>query len=204
MTTNPTCRVCDTELNDENWYASQQKGNQHICKECNAESAREWRKANPEKARAKWTRAHRKQGNRPLNENKKCALYLGVHVAERVLRHAFKDVEVMPYGNPGYDVICNGGYMIDVKSSCLNHSNRGYGWQFNIKKNTVADYFLCLAFDNRDDLNPLHAWLLPGIKFNHLTGTGISPSTIDRWDDYQLDTSKIISCCNSMKVISWH
>ena len=36
-------------------------------------------------------------------DNKTCALFLGVHVAERVLSHVFKQVKRMPNGNVGYD-----------------------------------------------------------------------------------------------------
>lgn len=139
-------------------------------------------------------------GHRPFNENKECGMYLGCHVAERVLSHVFKDVEVMPLMHPGYDFICNKGMKIDVKSSCIRRNGRSLGkWQFNITHNTTADFFLCLAFDNRKDLNPLHAWLLPGSKFNHLIGTTISISTIHKWDEYRLDLTKILGCCDTMR-----
>jgi hypothetical protein len=70
-------------------------------------------------------------------------------------------------------------------------------WLFTINHNTTADYFL--AFDNRKDLNPLHVWLLPGIVFSHLASTGIRPSTIDKWDAYQQDISKINTCCDTIR-----
>lgn len=194
--TNPICRVCGIELTEENWYPSNRKRNQHICKECTTESNRQWRKANPEKAKANWTRRDRKRGERPFNENKDCGLFLGVHVAERVLAHVFKDVKRMPMGNPGYDFICNKGKKIDVKSSCIGKNG---AWLYNINSNTTADYFLCLAFDNREDLTTLHAWLIPGSKVSHLKNIGVGPSTIHKWDAYRLDTSKISACCNAMK-----
>ena len=157
---------------------------------------RRWCKTNPEKARAAWTRKHRKQGHLPFNENKKCTLFLGVHIAEEVLSQAFKNVQRMPMNNPGYDFICGRGYKIDVKSSCLHKDGR---WQFNIKRNNIADYFLMLAFDNRQDLNPMYVWLIPGGKLNHLRGTGINPSTIHKWDGYRLDVSKVVACCNILR-----
>ena len=80
-----------------------------------------------------------------------------------------------------------------------NREWNSISWAFNIGRNTTADYFLCLAFDNREDLNPLHAWLIPGSKINHLTGTSISPSTLHKWDAYALDTSKIGDCCDAMR-----
>lgn len=196
MKENKTCRVCDVELTDENWSASRRKRRDYICKECHLAAARAWRKANPDKKRAQSERGNRKQGMRSFNENKECTQYLGIHVAERVLSHVFKDVQVMPMHNPGYDVICNRGKLIDIKSSCQRKNS---SWAFHIERNTIADYFLCLAFDNREDLNPLYAWLIPGSVINHLISVSIRPSTINQWDEYRLNTSKIYECCDAMR-----
>jgi len=194
---NPICRRCGIVLDSENWFPSHQKGNRRICKECERERLRRWREANPEKHKANYTRSHRKQGDRPHNENKECTMYLGVHIAEKVLSRVFKDVEVMPMNHPGFDFICNHGKKIDVKSSCLGRTKYPQ-WGFHIDHNTTADFFLCLAFDNRDALNPLHIWLLPGNKVNHLTTATISPNTVSRWDEYALDISEINECCVAM------
>jgi len=213
MKANPTCIKCGTDLTEENWYSSRRKKNGRICKVCDIERTKQWKKANPEKATThstRWQKANpekakamctmgkRKRGIRSFSENKECSSFLGIHVAERVLSHVFKNVERMPMNNSGFDFVCNKGKKIDVKSSCLRKDGV---WAFHINHNTTADYFLCLAFDNREDLNPLHAWLLPGAKVNHLVGTGIRQSTIYRWDEYRLDTSKINTCCDTMKVI---
>jgi len=196
MKANPACRVCGIDLTEENWYPSNQKRNQHVCKECQKEPARLWRKANPEKLRVQQLRAVRKRGVKPFDENKDCPLYLGVHVAERVLSHVFENVERMPYRNPWFDFICNKGKKVDVKSSCIHKSG---AWNFNIKHNTTADYFLCLAFDNREDLNPLHVWLIPGSKLNHSNAASITQSISHKWEMYELDISKISACCDAMK-----
>ena len=193
---NPVCRDCGAELTGENWFPSYREGNNRICKRCVNIKCKQWKKANPEKAKAQWIRFQRKHGQRSMSENKECSYYLGVHVAERVLARTFKNVKRMPILNPGYDFICNKGYTVDVKGACLNKKG---SWSFNIRRNTIADYFLCLAFNNRRDLNPIHAWLLPGSTFNHLIGIAISPSTIHKWDAYRLDISKINECCNILK-----
>jgi len=190
------CRVCKVGLNDDNWSPAHRKLNNCICNGCSVERVRLWRKANPEKQKAQATRHNRKQGKQPFNENKECAQFLGIHIAERVLSHVFKNVERMPMHNPGYDVICNHNKKIDIKSSCQRTTGR---WAFHINRNTTADYFLCIAFDNREDLNPLYAWLLPGDKFNHLIGVEIHQSTIHKWDEYKLDISKIITYCDTLK-----
>lgn len=208
----PKCRVCGAELTEENWYPSHRKKNSLLCKGCDHERVRLWKEANPEKVKATasawkeknpgrrkaiWTRHSRKQGHQPFNENKRCGLYFGVHIAERVLSHVFKNIERMPMNNPGYDMICNTDKKIDIKSSCTR--KRDGNWSFGINHNTIADYFLCLAFDNREDLNPLHIWLIPGSKINHLTIATINPSTIHKWDEYRLNISKISDCCDAMR-----
>jgi len=205
--------VCKVKLNDENWLPSKRKNWDYICKECDREQhhrwyhanpekarvgQRRWYHANPEKAKASTTRASRKKGHRAFTENKECAMYLGVHIAERVLSHVFRDVERMPMHNPGFDFICSKDKWIDVKSACLSRIKHQH-WKFSINRNTIADYFLCLAFDNRENLTPLHAWLLPGPKFAHLSGTSITPNTIHKWDAYRLDISKISECCDTMR-----
>jgi len=134
--------------------------------------------------------------------NKTCSLFLGVYVAERVLSHIFKEVEAMPIGNIGYDFVCSKGLKIDVKSSCIRKRKREtYSdyWLFHIRKNTIADHFLCVAFDNRTDLTPLHMWLIPSIEISHLTGLNISKSTVSKWSQYELDIEKVLSCCDVIK-----
>jgi hypothetical protein len=105
---------------------------------------------------------------KPMSENKDCSLFLGVHVAERVLSNVFKNVQRMPQNNPGYDFICSKGYKIDVKSASLckildkKHGSVIWRWNFHIRNNTIADYFLLIAFDDRENLNPMHVWLIKG------------------------------------------
>jgi hypothetical protein len=144
-------------------------------------------------SRAQGARA--RGGEHLSRDNRDCSLFLGVHVAEGVLRHVFKNVEVMPHGNIGYDFICNHGKKIDVKSSC----HKDNGWMFHIRHNIVADYFLCLAFDNREDLTPLGIWLLPGAEFAHLDGARITPNKFNKWDEYKLDIERVITCCDTIR-----
>ena len=193
------CRVSGVELTEENWTPSARRKGDYICKKCHSERARLRRKENPDKAKAQWTRQHRKNGHLPMDENKDCSLYLGVHIAERLLRHYFKDVEVMPHGNPGYDFICNRDKLIDSKSSCLNANGQ---WKFYIDRNVIADFFVCTAFDNREDLNVLHVWMIPGSVVNHLVSASIRPGTVRKWDQYKLDVDKVSSCCNTMKDVA--
>lgn len=112
------------------------------------------------KFKRSWRSIHAKSTELKITSmkiNKKCPLFLGCHVAERVLSHVFKDVERMPHNNKGFDFICNKGFKIDSKASCLHKDNT---YIFHINHNKIADYFLCIAFDNRDNLNPQYIWLI--------------------------------------------
>ncbi len=135
-----------------------------------------------------------------MSENKNCPIFLGVHVAERVLSHVFKHVQRMPMHNPGYDFICGRGYKVDVKSSCIRpRKGHSDNWRFHIRGNRIADYFLCLAFDDRTSLNPLHIWLIPAKDVANIKNAAITVPTISKWDKYALDISKVSACCNVLK-----
>lgn len=153
-------------------------------------------------------RQHRLCKQSPMAENRTCASFLGVVVAESVLVNVFNDVVKMPYGNPGYDFICNRGKKIDVKSACLTKS--GQGWGFNITHNTIADYFLLLAFDNRDDLTPMHIWLISATaivrgkrvcEYDSIMHISKSNRCVSQFAQYaQVDTLRdVVNCCDKMK-----
>ena len=138
----------------------------------------------------------------PYYENKDCSNYLGRHIAERILSKYFEDVKHMPYHNHGYDFICKKGYKIDVKSSCLHHpKNSNVRWYFDINRNKVADYFLCLGFDSREDLNPMRLWLIPGNKVNEKIGLIITNSerSLNTWKEYEKPIDKVEVCCEHLK-----
>jgi len=135
-----------------------------------------------------------------MSDNIKCSSYLGIAVAERLVRHLFKDVSRMPNNNTGFDFICSKDKKIDVKSSCVILNNKtNPRWQFNIKKNIMADYFLLLAFNTRTDLEPIHQWLVPGYVLNTVICATIAPSTINKWDEYRQPIGPAITCCNTIK-----
>lgn len=128
--------------------------------------------------------------------NKECGSYLGIVIAEQLLAKIYPNVQVMPPKNRGYDFICGNGYKIDVKSAATG--NKGY-WLFNITQNKIADFFLLIAFGNREDLNPVHLWLIPGRDINHLQTTQISKSNLNRWAKYEQSLDKVLACCNEMR-----
>jgi hypothetical protein len=145
---------------------------------------------------------HRKGLTRPLHECKDIPAYLGVHIAERVLSGFFEDVKRMPYGNPGFDFICKRGNKIDVKSSCLILRNDGGKyWKFMIKKNQITDYFLCIAFDNRESLTPLHVWLVPSknVSSQHAFHITDSEMSLKRWSDFEKPLDRVLSQCDGLR-----
>lgn len=102
----------------------------------------------------------------PMSENKDCSHYLGTYIAERkigriILPEMFGGIEKeMPYGNPKFDFVVNGGIKVDIKSCCLRESFAWEGWALHIRCNNITDYFTIIAFDNLDDLNIIHIWLI--------------------------------------------
>lgn len=97
----------------------------------------------------------------PMQLNKDCTTYFGIWIAENYIVKTFEDVDKAPYGTIGYDWICNKGKKIECKARCLDSANR---WSYpiadnNNNYNTIADYFIISAWDNRESLNPLHIWI---------------------------------------------
>jgi hypothetical protein len=170
------------------------------CKECTRVASRTWRNAHPGHSAAY---QHAVGKCAPMEKTKDCALYLGVVVAERALSGFFDHIKRMPFGNPGYDFICGKGYKIDVKASCLNiRQNKTPIWTFDIRKNKTADYFLCLAFNDRKSLTPMHVWLIPGNAINSRRGIGITNSRrpLSKWAIHERSLEKVNECCNRMEM----
>lgn len=148
--------------------------------------------------------------SKSMSENKDCSSYLGVHIAERLLSKIFNNVQRMPYGNEGYDFICNKGYKIDVKSACL-HKKRNT-WIFHIRNNKLTEYFLLLAFGERENLDPIYIWLIKGDeiiktrkyigKLNNKESLSIINNSkyVTYFNKYeQIDKlEKLIVCCDSI------
>jgi hypothetical protein len=147
---------------------------------------------------------HRTGRQKPMSENRACSAFLGVHVAERLLPGLFDHVERAPYGNPGWDFKCGKSKLIDVKSACLRqHKERpSLYWLFHVRRNTTADYFLFLGFNNnRDALEPMRMWLIPGYLINSNVTITISnvQEALEKWIEYEKPLDKVIVCCKQMR-----
>jgi hypothetical protein len=206
------CNICKIPKEEDafRWQHNQ-------CRRCEADKQRQYYKDHPDKRLAKkkytkewivrhpgyfsdWDHSHGRCN--PMDQNKNSTQYLGVCVAEELLSRYFKEVKHLAYNNPGYDFICMNGFKIDSKSSCFRTRSRGgKAWCFKIGKNQIADYFACIAFDDRDNLTPIHFWLIPAKDINHLTGIAISNTkySLNKWSKYEKPLDKVIACCDSMR-----
>jgi hypothetical protein len=178
------CTKCNQDKPIDEFENHSRDGKQFYCKPCRIVVQREYR-------------ARRNR----LGKNHNSSSYLGVYIAERALSKFFDHIERMPYGNKGYDFLCGRGYKIDVKSSTIRNCGCNTRWMFNTKKNKTADYFLCVAFDDRDNLDPKHVWLIPGHVVNNRGSVTITNSIkyIAKWSEYEKPLDKVITCCNKMK-----
>lgn len=139
-----------------------------------------------------------------MREAKDCSAWLGVHVAEQILSKLFDHMERMRYGFPGYDFVCGKGFKIDCKSACLFIDPKGHAhWYFTIKRNQIPDYFLLLAFnEDRENLTPLHVWLIPGGILNSKVCLSITNSCkgLARFSEYEKPLDDVVGYCDEMKV----
>lgn len=201
------CNRCNTIKSIEDFYIAS-KGTQkehpwYICRECQKIERKEWRERNKEKvkeSRKRWYKKHHDENS--ISKNPSCPLYLGYHISETVLSHVFKNVTRMPITNPGYDFTCSRNKKIDVKSSCICKRSVGPEyWQFTIKRNQIPDYFILLAFDNLENLNPKHIWLVPSKLINSklIIYIGNTNKSIRKWSKYELPIDKTKECCSHMK-----
>jgi hypothetical protein len=195
-------------------------GHTSQCKACRNKKTEEWRvvpgnkirqsktdrirnqrpevKERHRKNQANW--AHRNGIQRPMETARDSSVFLGIYVAETVLGDYFEDVKRMPRNNPGFDFVCKNGYRIDVKSSTLRKTSKvAPHWKFSLKRNDKADAFLCVAFDNLKDLNPVHVYLIPAKDVRGKHDVLITLNTEDQWKKYEKPIGKVIEACNLMK-----
>ena len=183
------CNVCHKPLSIEFFCKDRQDilGYRRTCRVCATITHRDW--------------THKTGRRHPYSETRNCTVFLGVHVAERLLASVFTGVKQMPYGNPGYDFICGKGYKVDVKSACISYAKRWGGWKFATKNNIIADYFACIALDNRNALNPLHFWLIPTEILSNQLSLTIMEQSVNKWLYYEKPIDKLICGCNLLKVV---
>jgi hypothetical protein len=142
-----------------------------------------------------------------------CSNYVGLYIAEQVLRKAF-DVMIKAHPMEKWDFVCGQGFTVDSKCSTLRKTTgtQKREWQFHIKKNKAPKFFCCIALDNTpenvaDDPRPIHVWLIPGDAIidgrplNDRISLTVTPRTLERVAKYRRTDmeGKIIKCCNHLK-----
>jgi len=108
--------------------------------------------------------------------------YLGKYIGEDIFKifllTIFEYVKQQYSSNRGFDFICKNPrqgfidkysqfkleigkeYRFDSKSVLIkgcNNSDKWFGWQFNIRYNNIADYFILCGY--KDNFNPIHIWV---------------------------------------------
>lgn len=182
------CNKCNTikDTSEFNVHKHRSDGLQVYCKSCMKKIIKDIRENKPDYV--------------PVQCKRYCSNFLGCYIAETVLSSIYENVERMPYGNVGYDFVCAKGYKIDCKAAIITTAKNGSSrWVFAINKNKIADYFLLLGFDNRDNLTPMKCWLIPGHVLNNNVLVGIALSVSDKWKEYEKDIDKVIASCDLMK-----
>lgn len=187
------CCMCKQYLPISEFHRSTtvSTGLQTHCKSCGRNNLSSWR--------------HKTGRQTPYNKKRTCSMYLGVHIAERLLSLVFVGVTKMPMNNSGYDFVCGKGFKVDVKSSTLKKRS-GLGnnfWMFTIDRNRIPDYFAFIAFNDRVHLTPLHFWIVPEHIVNGKTGVSITNSqeVLLKWKQYEKPINKLIESCNLLKVV---
>jgi len=153
-----------------------------------------------EKELATMEKYRRTQGIKPMSENKDCSLYLGVHVTEQAIKPILPNATRMEMHHPKYDYLCSQGYKVDVKSSSIYYYEKknAYRWMFAINKNMEADYFMCVAYDNSENVNIIKIWMIPGKLINHLGRLSISPGSFEKWKEYEIDPTEANVCVDKI------
>jgi hypothetical protein len=136
---------------------------------------------------------HRTGRRRPLEDCPECAPWLA-DKTEAILAEAFGAVERMPYGNRGYDFVCKQGYKIDAKAACIKDGR----WCFYMRKNKIADYFICLGLTDRDPIEPCRVWIIPGDEVRDNMAISIRAKG-SKWDKYEHPIDKVSVVCATKK-----
>jgi hypothetical protein len=171
------------------------------CKACKSIYNSKWARTHKDRKRELSNESAYRYGSKPMSESKNSSVYLGVYIAERALSNFFDNIQRMPYSNPGYGFVCGKGFKIDVKSSCLRYqTGQSPYWQFSIKYNKTAEYFLCLGFNSRDILEPKIVLLIPGNVINNQKTFSITnhPDTLKKWSEYMQPLDRVNACCTKM------
>lgn len=132
----------------------------------------------------------------PMEFNTDCPSYFGIYIAEKYIIQTFEEPIPMPPNNPGFDWLCKNGLKIQSKARCIGYRSccDSSIFEFLIKRNSIADWFILSAWDNRDSLVPLHIWafhkndIVRGRKFCEFVSLSITnkPEYLKEFEKYEV------------------
>jgi hypothetical protein len=79
------------------------------------------------------------------------------------------------------------------------HCNDCIGSIMTYAENDKTDAFLCVAFDNINDLNPVRVYLIPEKEVCGKHSILITSNTENQWTKYEKPIGKVIEACDLMK-----
>ena len=190
--TEKTCSACGFVLPISKFdtQCCTKDGYRTICKDCCNKRRKQWR--------------YRVGEDKPASSTHARNVYLGITIGEEIASRYFKNPVKAPYGTPGYDLVCQNGFKIDVKLATIGKNG---SWTFGIKNRTGTkpDYYLFLAMESIETMNIQHIWLIPSnaiIGQRELSGRtsfGISPTTVHKLAKYEKPIDRIDCICNTWK-----
>lgn len=126
---------------------------------------------------------HRSGRTQSMIDNKACSSHLGFYLANNIMRELYPDAEEMPYGNSGFTHILHGKYYQVVTSTPKQVGNKSPWFGFHTRQNTICDYFIFLAFRDRESTIPTQIWKVPNFgDIQDKKLTSISLSRLSKWD----------------------
>jgi len=188
-----TCSLCNTFLpiKDFNKKAGSADGYRNECKTCINKRRQEWR--------------YRRGDNKSPSRDHAWNVWFGIEIGEEIASRYFDNPTRMPYGNPGYDLICKNGFTINVKMA-IQRDDRRWTYALSSRSGVGCDYYMLIAMSDRDTLEPLHVWLIPSnavVGRNRTCDKGslsVSPSTLSKLAEYEKPVGHLQCCCQSVRV----
>jgi len=177
-------------------------GKQSICRKCQNERNKQYRKSNPEISKKNTEYTTRRRHNLGIVTPKeyaiKTSIWLNDCVGKETITHILSCERVER--KKGHSLVCNKSNRILVYCRCLyahikrkqykntEHIYIRNTWEFYFRsKNCNAEYVVLIGFDDRDKLNISHIWCIPFDEIAEKKTITITNSkkSINNWAKYE-------------------
>lgn len=128
----------------------------------------------------------------PMLESTNWSKFFGEHIVENYIMKIFEDPIKMPQNNKGFDWLSKKGEKIQCKARYPERCGVNIRWNFAIRYNCTADWFILSGWDGIDSPKPLHVWIfhkkemIRGRKFWRRESLSISPKTLEEFKKYEV------------------